>query len=137
MGISRIDQPDRHNHGYYVRITRNGKTESKYFPDKSNGGKRKALRAARQFEAELIERLPQQKRSLKPSSRNTSGIVGVSRGIWEGASRKTAYWQAAWVAGDGTRMSRKFSMSRYGEAKALKLAIKARREGQRARHREG
>ena len=137
MAISRIDQPERHNHGYYVRVTRNKKTESKYFPDKSSGGKRAALKAARQYEAELLERMPETKMRLKPGPRNTSGVLGVSRGVWEESGRRVAYWQAAWVSSDGKRMNKKFSVSKYGETKARSLAVKTRREGMRARQAEG
>ncbi len=42
-GISRIDQPEKHNHGYYVRVYR---CASKFFADKVHGGKRRAFEAA-------------------------------------------------------------------------------------------
>lgn len=135
MSISRIDQPERHNHGYYVRLTRNQKTQSKFFADKSNGGKRAALRAAKQHEAELLEQAAANNKRRKPtlSSRNTSGIVGVTRGQWEESGKQVAYWQAAWVGSKGERLNRKFSVNKHGEERARRLAIKARREGVKAR----
>ena len=135
MSISRIDQPERHNHGYYVRVTRNQKTQSKFFADKSNGGKRAALRAAKQCESDLLEQAEAKARKRKQivSARNTSGIVGVSRGVWEEGGKKVAYWQAAWVGGKGERMSRKFSVNKYGEEKARRLAVRTRREGLKER----
>jgi hypothetical protein len=135
MSISRIDQPERHNHGYYVRLTRNQKTQSKFFADKSNGGKRAALRAAKQHEAELLEQAAAngKKRKQTVSSRNTSGIVGVTRGQWEESGKRVAYWQAAWVGSKGERLNRKFSVNKHGEERARRLAIKARREGVKAR----
>lgn len=48
-GVSRIDQPEKANHGWYVRITKNGHTEQKFFADKSYGGKDPALEHAREF----------------------------------------------------------------------------------------
>jgi hypothetical protein len=139
MSISRIDQPEKHNHGYYVRLTRNGKTKSKFFSDKSSGGKRAALRAAKHHEAELLELAAKKVKTgrAKLSKRNTSGLLGVSRGAWNENGRKAAYWQAAWIDGEGTRKSRKFAVSKYGEEKALRLAKKARREGLRQRSAEG
>src|SRR3982751_3674224 len=101
MAISRIDQPEKHNHGYYVRVTRNGKTQAKFFPDKSSGGKRAALRLAKAHHAELLQWAElQKKRRPKPGVRNTSGILGVNR-----ASNSTGeeYWQAAWVDSSGRR----------------------------------
>ena len=131
MGISRIDQPEKHNHGYYVRLSRQGKTEAKFFADKSNGGKRAALRAAREYEAELVRKAEARggkKREIK-SVRNTSGKVGVSRSISRSGDQIYEYWQASWNDSDGRRRSAKFSINKYGEEKARRLALKARREG--------
>ena len=135
MSISRIDQPHKHNHGYFVRITRNHKTESKFFSDKSNGGKRAALRAAKACHAQLMEWADsQQKKKKKPGARNTSGIVGVNRAV-----NKTGeeYWQAAWVDSKGRRRNAKFSTKKYGEEKAKRLARKARRDGEKEKEQGG
>jgi hypothetical protein len=135
MGISRIDQPEKHNHGYYVRITRDGHTSAKFFSDKSSGGKRAALRLAKAHEAVLVKEAESRprKRRERITSRNTSGKVGVSRTEWESNGRLSAYWQAHWTTSDGTRKSVKYSISRYGEDKARRLALKARREGMQAK----
>src|SRR6185295_11802277 len=106
MAISRIDQPQKHNHGYYVRVTRNGKTEAKFFPDKSNGGKRAALRAAKERHGQLLQWAEsQKKRPRKPGARNTSGIIGVNRATNKNGEE---YWQAAWVDGSGKRRNTKY-----------------------------
>lgn len=57
-GVSRIDQPEKKNHGWYVRVTYKGKTEQKFFADKSNGGKSKALKAAQGHRDHLVTLLP-------------------------------------------------------------------------------
>ena len=131
MSISRIDQPHKHNHGYFLRVTRNGKTQTKFFPDKANGGKRAALRAAKQGHALLLEWAEsQQKIKKRPGARNKSGIVGVNR-----ARNKTGeeYWQAAWVDSGGRRRNAKYSIKKYGEERAKRMAKKARREGEKER----
>ena len=64
-GISRIDQPDKKNHGFYVRITYRGKTTQKFFPDKACGGKTKAQKMAREFRDKVFNRLP---KILPPTS---------------------------------------------------------------------
>lgn len=134
MGISRIDQPEKHNHGYYVRLTRNGKTQSKFFSDKSSGGKRAARRAAKEHEAELLEQAALlKKKRPKPSARNTSGKVGVSLTSYGSGPDASQYWQAAWVDNKGRRRSAKYSVKKYGEEKAKRLAMRARREGLLAR----
>jgi len=64
-GVSRIDQPEKHNHGFYVRLTRNGKKFAKFFSDKKFKGKNKALVAAKAHYAELAAKNP-------PMSRKSS-----------------------------------------------------------------
>src|SRR5437870_13196371 len=46
-GISRIDQPERHNRGFFVRVQRRGKIHSSFFTDKKHGGRAKALAAGK------------------------------------------------------------------------------------------
>jgi hypothetical protein len=46
QGICRIDQPDKHNHGFFVRLQRNGKIHSALFTDKKHGGKAHKPRAS-------------------------------------------------------------------------------------------
>ncbi|MDB6132218.1 MAG: hypothetical protein JWM59_461 [Verrucomicrobiales bacterium] len=57
-GISRIDQPEKKNHGWYVRVTFKGKTEQKFFADKAHGTKPKALKAAQEHRDHLVTLLP-------------------------------------------------------------------------------
>jgi hypothetical protein len=62
-GISRIDQPSTRTHGWFVRAGFYKRPDgiyaprhSKFFGDVSNGGKRRALRAARDYLAKLERR---------------------------------------------------------------------------------
>lgn len=57
-GVSRIDQPEKKNHGWYVRVTLKGVTQQKFFADKSNGGKSKALKSAQAHRDTLVKALP-------------------------------------------------------------------------------
>ena len=133
-GISRIDQPEKKNHGYYVRITHKGKTTQKYFPDKASGGKAKSLRLAKEFRDKLVAKLPKSKREAVSRRRRKvkkSGVVGVTHVISKSPAGKAyEYWQAAWEV-DGKRRTSKFSVSSLGDKKALELAIKARKKNGR------
>ncbi len=126
MGISRIDQPERNNYGYYVRVTRRGKQHAKFFADRQSGGKRKALGAAREHLQVLLEAMPPESRTGIKTIRNSSGRVGVSRTKSTSRGHVYSYWQASWSSGD-ERKSVKFSINKYGEEKAKRLAVKARR----------
>ena len=131
-GISRIDQPEKKNHGFYVRITHRGNTTQKFFPDKSLGGKSKALKMARQFRDKLVAKLPKLKREAAARKKRKSlksGTTGVTHVVSRAKGRNDyAYWQAAWNDSRGKRRTAKFSISRYGNGKALKMAKKALRD---------
>ena len=129
-GISRIDQPEKKNHGYYVRITYRGKTTQKFFPDKASGGKGKAQRAARAYRDKIFAKLPKARREAVAGRRKRikqSGMTGVTHVVSKSISGKTyEYWQAAWTE-RGRRKTAKFSIARYGDKKALEMAKKVKR----------
>ena len=54
-GISRIDQPEKHTHGFFVRMARQGKTHSAFFSDKTIGGRDQALAAAEAHYQQLLK----------------------------------------------------------------------------------
>jgi len=132
-GITRIDQPEKKNHGFYVRITHRGKGFQKYFPDKSLGGKPKALKAAKAYRDTLLKKMPKVKQEAASKKRRRikrSGVVGVTHVVSKSPNGTVyEYWQAAWADAEGSRRTAKFSISRYGEEKALDMAKKARRDG--------
>ena len=131
--ISRVDQAKKNQHGWFVRVMRNGITHQKFFYDKG-GNEAASLREAKRFRDELLRLYPLPKRGNmfnRMSARNTSGHAGVSR---TGSYRKGHYyqvWQASWILKPGgKRITRKFGFSPNGrsERQAKRLAIKARRE---------
>jgi len=133
-GISRIDQPEKKNHGFYVRITNKGKTSQKFFPDKSCGGKAKAQKMAKSYRDKIFSKLPKARQLAAVSRRKRikqSGLTGVTHVVSKSAAGKAyAYWQAAWSEGT-KRKTAKFSVAKSGDKKALDLAIKAKRKAGR------
>ncbi len=135
-GISRIDQPKKKNHGWYVRITYAGKSHSKFFSDKLLGGKKKSFEQAREHRDKLFSRLPKSKQQAmmgwrKPGEIKQSGVVGVTHVLHREGEAAYHYWQASWKDRNGNPRSAKFSFNRYGQEKALELAIRARRNRKR------
>jgi hypothetical protein len=57
-GISRIDPPEKHNHGRFVRITLQGEKNSKFFADTSHRGKQAVLTEARRHRDTLVKKTP-------------------------------------------------------------------------------
>jgi hypothetical protein len=131
-GISRIDQDEKHNHGWFVRVTRKGKTYSSFFTDKKHGGKGKALAAAKIGLEVLREKYPPMSRKefARVQRRKTkSGIVGVTRLTKKVKGKDYDFWQATWSPKTGVIEKKVYSITKYGEKKAKSLAVKARRKG--------
>jgi hypothetical protein len=64
-GISRIDQPEKRTHGWFVRVGYHerrdgsyGPRHTRFFGDASHGGKGKALTAAEKFVASVTRGTP-------------------------------------------------------------------------------
>ena len=139
--ISRIEQVSSAGQtigGWEVRMQRQLEKQSKFFSDSIHGGKLAALRAAKEFRDELefeAQRMSVVEKSLSPSKRNRSGIVGVRlhqqvdrRGEFEYHSWS---WMAQWTDGRGRRKSKSFAVEKYGDVEAFRLAWQARKEGVR------
>ena len=134
--ITRVDRAT--SGGYLVRLTRRGKQTSKFFGDKDCGGKKKALTAAKKFRDDMEKKLKgytAKELSKKLRSNNTSGVVGV-RLVEEIDKRWPSqptykYWVAQWSPEKGVRKTARFSVEKYGDEQAYKMAVKARNRGVR------
>lgn len=128
-GITRFDIDERH--GYMVRIRRQGNQINEYFSDSKNGGKRKALAAAKQRFAELYAALGPIESGTKNllTHRNSTGKVGVHIAYsfetrW--ANNEYLAYCASWKSSEGKRKKINFSWNKYGEQEAFELACIAR-----------
>ena len=122
--------------GYLVRIMRRGKLHSEFFSFKDYSGKRKTLAAARQYRDELEHKLrgiSSKKRAQTLRANNTSGVPGVrlvkeTDPRWK--SRPTYHcWVAQWSPRKGVRKTKRFSVEKYGNEEAYRLAVRARKRG--------
>ncbi|MFT4641861.1 MAG: hypothetical protein ACI8T1_005205 [Verrucomicrobiales bacterium] len=137
-GISRIDQPEKKNHGFYVRITHKGNLNQKYFPDKASGGKTKALTKAKEYRDAVVAKLPKAKKEAIAQRRTKikqSGVTGVTHVVAKAPDGKKVYqyWQAGWDDASGARRTAKFSVSRYGDKEALEMAKKALKKAKKGK----
>ncbi len=138
-GISRIDSGS--THGWFVRGYRNGKTYSRLFSDRKSAGKGKAQHLAKSYRHELnhehesIQKKPRQRRIVVSDSRNTTGELGVSRTIKMGPNgTKHECFSVSWRPEPGVQKCTSFSIKKYGEKKAFKLAVEHRRNTMREVH---
>ncbi len=131
--ITRIDRQT--TGGYLVRMTRKGKLRSKYFAD-AVYGKRKALKEARAYRDKLSSKLrgySAKQLANRERSDNTSGYPGVrmaEESDLRWPSKPTyRYWIAQWSPSKGVRRTKRFSVEKYGEEEAFRLAVQARKRG--------
>lgn len=134
-GISRFDNDSNRTHGWRVSLRRHGKMLVKNFPDKRNGGKRKALKSAQLHRDELLKKYPPITRKevcVIKRSNNKTGITGVCTygkryRLSDGSEKESRYWEANWPDPEGNPVSVNFSVNKYGEEVARSMAIRARR----------
>ena len=130
--VSRVELPAVATFGWQVRMQRNGQKISRFFSDRTYGNAEESYHAARSWRDNTLAEWNaiSQARTCNRSSRNISGVVGVSR-IRVRASNGTEYefWQATWCPIPGIRKTARFSILRHGDAVAYQLAIEARQRG--------
>ncbi len=132
-GISRIDSGS--THGWFVRGYRNGKTYSKLFSDRKCGGREEAYETAIKYRDELYNELeqipskPRARRIVFRDSRNTTGVLGVSRTKkTDSKGRTTECYSVSWRPAPGKQKCTSFSIRKYGEEKAFELAVALRKQ---------
>ncbi len=132
FGITRLERAASGTFGWQVRLRRHGVRYAKYFADGVHGGWHASLRAARTWRDELARELATAERSrvCAPSSRNSSGVVGVAKVTVRGPQGVVYhFWQATWCPSPGERRSVRFSVLRHGDQAAFQLAVEARSNG--------
>ena len=130
-GVIRIDSDS--THGWQVRVYRHGKTYSKLFSDRKHGGREDAFEAAAAYRAELEEEvaaLPEaapRRRLIRRNKNNSTGVVGISR-TYKRDRRgiKHEVYAVSWNPEPGVARGTSFSIKRYGEDTAFRLACELR-----------
>jgi hypothetical protein len=138
-GICRIDQPSRNTFGWYVRVMASGVSNSKFFSDKANGGRKKALEAAVRYRDRLEKDLGRPRTDRNVSSRgarNKSGVLGVNikREVirtGDGEQVINKYYVVNWSPWPGKTCRKMVSIEKYGEKLALLKACALRRAKER------
>lgn len=86
-------------------------------------------------ELEAIPKKPRQRRIVVSDSRNTTGELGVSRTTKVGPNgTKHECYSVSWRPEPGVQKCTSFSIRKYGEKKAFKLAVDHRRKMMREIH---
>ena len=132
-GIIRIDSDS--THGWQVRVYRHGKTYSRLFSDRKCGGKEEAFEEALAYRTELeaeVAALPEaepRRRLIERNKNNSTGVIGISR-TYKRDRRgvKHEVYAVSWNPEPGVARGTSFSIKKYGEDTAFKMACKLRHE---------
>jgi hypothetical protein len=138
--ITRVDtkRGKQSTHGWEFRIHRLSGVIEEFFSDSKYGGKDEALKEARRFRNSKLKEFPKLDRREVAELRkknNPNKKIGVS--LVKQTDRRTYgiyeywYYQAYWSPSPGVHKARRFSVNKYGDAKAYKLACEVRDKGLR------
>jgi len=134
-GITRIENYKNRVDGWQVRLQSRGEKFSKFFKDSDYKSKDTALKSARRFYNQLCKENPKSTRQdhAERKTVRTGEIIGVRRLLkvdkrW---SEEHIYvvWEAKWSHKKYQRRVRTFSIEKYGEEEAKRLAVEARQQG--------
>lgn len=131
--ITRLDHHAKRDHAWIVTLCRKWKIVVKRFSDGVYGGKKEALKAAVEYRDSILAKDKPFDHQIWIRTRlrknNKSGIPGVHRYEVVGnpdTGNVREYWVAAWTDEYGATRQRKFSVTRYGEKEAKRLAMAER-----------
>jgi hypothetical protein len=101
----------------------------RYFADSLHGGRRLARERALEWRDQVLRRLRPASLIRKRFRRNTTGVIGVQLARDVSRNGRPAHrFRASWYENDGRFRMVGFSIAKYGERKAKRLAVHARRE---------
>lgn len=138
-GVIRIDGGS--THGWQVRVYRDGQTFSRLFSDARHGSAEGAFEAAVAYREEKVRDLadqpatPRARHLVRANRLNQTGVTGISRT----AKRDRRgilheVYAVSWTPQPGVARSTSFSIKRYGEDTAFRLACQKRFNEMRAVH---
>lgn len=137
--ISRIDQPSKHTHGWYVRVVFKGQMHAKFFSDSAYGNKRAALSQAVTFRNQKEKELgkPRTNRTVVgKNARTQTGVSGVHRVVKtsrakDGEVRSSTVYEVTWSPEPNVLRRTSVSIDKYGEDEAFRRAVKLRQARER------
>jgi hypothetical protein len=137
-GVSRIDQPKKNTHGWYVRVSYNGQLHSKFFSDFKYDGKEKSLQEAISYRNKLETELGKPRTDrvvVVKHPRNKTGMLGVQRTVRKQKKGNKVYYWSVYVITyqpePGVVKSTSVSINKYGEKEAFLRACAIRKQKER------
>ncbi|HMR62793.1 MAG TPA: AP2 domain-containing protein [Anaerolineae bacterium] len=136
--ISRIDEPSKKTHGWYVRVYSKGSMYAKFFSDARYSDADQALAAAVEYRDALEHKLgkPRSERTVvQRSPRNQSGVIGGRRRTKcsgkKGREAGYEVFEVTWNSASGRMHRTSVSIDKYGEVEAFRRAVEIRQQKER------
>jgi hypothetical protein len=135
--ISRIDHIKKRMKGWYVRVVFNGEIHSRFFSDGNYRNKTEALDSALDWRNRKERELgkPRTDRMVPSiSRRNRTGVLGLRRttkAMTRDGRRKGPVYEVTWHPTPKRMHRTTFSITKYGEREAFRLAAEFRKEKER------
>ncbi len=133
--ISRIDQPEKNNHGFYVRVSFRGQQHRKFFSDAKYGGDEGALDAAIAYRNSLERDLgkPHTDRMvLAPKDKKRAGVRRIQKTRRKNGKVYTYdVYEVQWCPEPRKVERQFFYVNTLGEHEARRRAYELRRAKER------
>src|SRR5262249_16275076 len=123
-----VNYPEHGQVGFVVRLNRRGERIYKIFNISQFASTAKCRLAATKYARQLERRFPRQSRIELAKSRLNKNY-GVRRVVNHSGGRSYAFWEASWCPRANRVRRVKFSVKKYGNNRAKKLAVTARAKG--------
>ena len=123
-----VNYPQHGQVGFVVRLNRRGKRVYSIFNYSQFASKDACRKAASQAARKLDQQFPRLSRQELAVIRGKKNS-GVRRVVNRSAGRDYAFWEASWSPKPNQVKRVKFSVKKYGNDQAKKLAVSARNQG--------
>ena len=123
-----VNYPEHGQVGFVVRLNRRGKRVYSIFNFSQFASKAATKKAAAQYAGKLHRQFPRLSRQELAMARGKKSS-GVRRVINRTGGRDYAFWEASWSPKANQIKRVKFSVKKYGNQQAKKLALSARNKG--------
>jgi len=128
--VFEVNYPEHGQVGFVVRLNRRGKRVYSIFNYSQFPSKAACRKAAARYARKLNQQFPRLSRQELAMIRGKKNS-GVRRVVNRSGGRDYAFWEASWSPKPNQVKRVKFSVKKYGNEQAKKMAVAARNEGVR------
>jgi hypothetical protein len=133
--LYRVNYPEHGQVGFLVKLNRQKHQVYEVFNFSRFKTKTECRRAAERFARQMDKKYPRLSRQQMAELRRSNfgnGIIGVRRCTKVVNKKPYKFWEATWSPQRNVVKKKLFSIAKYGNSRARKLALAARKKGLRS-----